>query len=98
MKTISLVVLFFFSSSTVFALETIDGKPSKPYSVISPISSDKGSVDKAFKKLQQKAESLGADALIDWNCEAGQKIRTGLLQLKTLGSSAICEGVAIKWK
>ena len=78
-------------------VEMIDGKPDKPYSIISPISADKDSVEKAYAKLKDKAVKLHADAVIEIECEAGQKVRTGLLQLKTMGSSSVCQGTAIKW-
>lgn len=78
-------------------VEMLEGTPSRPYSIISPISADKGSVEKAYAQLRNKAEKMHADAIMEVECEAGQKIRTGLLQLKTLGSSSVCQGTAIKW-
>lgn len=79
-------------------LEIFDGKPNKPYSLISPISADKDSTDKAFEKLKAKAINLHADAIIDMNCQAGEKIRTGMLQIKTIGTAAVCQGLAVKWR
>lgn len=104
MKKILLVLSLFVS--TAYAAETqpssevevIEGPSNRPYTMLSPISADKDSVDKAFIKLKDKASKLGADAIIGLECRAGEKVRTGFLQIKTIGSSSVCQGVAVKWK
>jgi hypothetical protein len=80
------------------AIEVLTEKPDKPYKILSPLSADKDSVDEAFKRLQQKAIDLKADAIMNLECHAGNKTRSGLLNLKTTGASSVCQGMAIKWK
>jgi uncharacterized protein YbjQ (UPF0145 family) len=97
-KIISAALLITFSSQSAFALEIFEGKPGRKYEMVSPISSDKTNNEKAFADLKKKAEKMGADAIIDMHCKAGEKIRTGLLQVRMLGQSSSCEGTAVKWK
>jgi hypothetical protein len=78
-------------------IEVLNEEPKRPFKMISPISSDKDSVDKAFKKLKEKAFKLNADAIIGLECKAGEKTRAGLLQLKMFGQSSTCQGTAVKW-
>jgi len=97
-KTIHIAILTVFISQSAFALEVIEGKPGRKYEIVSPVSSDKTNNEKAFADLKKKAEKMGADAIIDLHCKAGEKIRTGLLQIRMLGQSSSCEGTAVKWK
>lgn len=85
-------------SNEATEIEVLTEKPDKPYKILSPLSADKDSVDEAFKRLQEKASELKADAIMSLECHAGNKTRTGLLKLKTAGSSSVCQGMAIKWK
>lgn len=98
MKRLICTLIAVLFTQNVFALETIEGKPTKKYSVISPISSNKSSVEKSFADLQKKAEKMGADALINWSCTAPEAINQGLLKIRAFGSSASCQGTAVKWQ
>ena len=108
MKKLILLSIFAFSSAVYASeskpseslkeIEILEGPSNRPYTMLSPISADKDSVDKAFIKLKDKASKLGADAIIGLECRAGEKVRTGFLQIKTIGSSSVCQGVAVKWK
>lgn len=96
--------IIFLCSAYAYAGETqvkpipmIVDHPSRPYTIISPISASKGSTDKAFARLSAKAYKMGADAVIEVSCMAGQKLRTGLLQVRALGSDSVCQGLAVKW-
>ncbi len=80
-------------------VEMIEEKPSRPYSVITPLSSDKSSLEDAYADLRKKAAKLGADAVIEYQCNKGQKMRGGgvfgIGQKVTV--KAGCEGKAVKW-
>jgi uncharacterized protein YbjQ (UPF0145 family) len=85
------------------SIEMIDGATSRGYSLISPISSQKGSVDKAFDDLRKKGAKLGADAVVEIQCSQGMTAQTpqretGLIGLlaKTKVPSQ-CYGKAVKW-
>lgn len=78
-------------------VQIFDVAPSRRYSVLSPVSASKGSTDKAFARMKDKAAKMGADAVIDVKCVAGDKVRAGFLQIRALGSDSVCQGVAVKW-
>jgi len=78
-------------------VEFFEGRPSRAYASLSPLSASKGSVDKAYERLGQKAAKMGANAVIDVKCVAGEKIRTGFLQIRMFGSDSVCQGMAVKW-
>jgi len=98
------------TKSCVESLTVIDGEPSKPYSVISPLSAKANffftnSYDKLFPSLKKKACKLGADALIKYHCyqvsESDGHVYGNKKNVSGWGSSdsvAICDGVAIKWR
>lgn len=98
MKKVIIAICFIFIAQNVFAVEIVEGKPDRKYSVLSPISSNKANSEKAFLDVKNKAEKMGADAIINWSCDAGEAVNRGLLKIRFGGVSAKCEGTAIKWK
>ncbi len=92
------------SSNEAVEIKMIQGTPARAYSVISPISASKSNVEKAFAALKRKGNKLGADAVIQWDCDSERKVtppglaRGGLFGLKRSTVDAACEGIAIKWK
>lgn len=106
----------------------IEGKPKRKYTVLSPISSikrrhgiigrlitgDKDSgIQRAYKDIQKQAEKLGADALIEWSCNAGSVQVVGGSTNSydyngggftngnfsgTAGALPGCQGLAVKWE
>lgn len=78
-------------------VEFFEGRPNRSYAALSPLSASKGSIDKAYERLRDKAAKMGADAVIDVKCVAGEKIRTGFLQIRMFGSDSVCQGMAVKW-
>lgn len=83
---------------SVSEIEVFEGKPGRTYTLISPISADKPSMDKAFLALKQKAQKMGAKAIIDYSCTAGEEVKTGLLKIRTANTDSVCSGQAVKWK
>lgn len=65
--------------------------PNRPYTLLSPLSSVKGSLDKANSSLLKKANKLKADAIVDLDCSM-QQTPTGLLTIV-----GVCTGYAVRW-
>lgn len=87
-----------FAKTDIDSIEIFNETPKKSYSLISPISADKDSMEQAFKRLKEKAADMGADAIINLQCQAGSKTRVGILKIKMVGESSMCQGLAVKWK
>lgn len=96
MKLLILLLVILLQVRPLLAIEVLEERPNKPYSIISPISADAGSADKAFTKLKKKAESLGANAIIDWQCSAQEKLNSPFTF--SIKSPSVCQGTAIKLK
>ncbi len=107
MKTLLILfaILFISLSSNAgdkkdpLTIEMIEGTPTKQFNVITPISSDKSSLEDAYADLRKKAAKLGADAVIEYECDKGSKARGG--GIFGIGHKttikAGCAGKAIKW-
>lgn len=65
----------------------ITEKPQQKYIVISPLSAEGKQMEKIFRKIQKRAKSLKADAVIEWNC-------TQRVSGVTFHN---CSGLAVKW-
>lgn len=79
-------------------IEVFDSKPTRPHTMVSPISADKNNTEAAFEALKVKAVKMGASAIYNWSCQAAQEVKTGLLRIRTANTDSVCQGVAIKWK
>lgn len=98
-RLLSIVILMAVFMGKAHALEAIEGKPTRKYSVLSPISASKGTtVEKSFADMKTKAEKMGADAIINYSCTAGEAVNGGLLRIRLAGTKATCQGTAIKWQ
>lgn len=83
--------------STANAVEILDEKPSKKYSIITMFSIKKNKMEKIIEDMKKKADAVGADAVI-LECKTGESINTGLLKIRIMGSRDACQGTAIKYK
>lgn len=98
MKTFFVVLfLIVFFTSSAFAVELLEEKPTRKYSIVNLYSIKKNKMDKIISEIKKKAEKDGADAVI-FNCTAGKALNAGFLKVRLLGTRDACSATAIKWK
>ena len=71
--------------------------PTRSFRLMTPISEKAKNDQEAFKKMKKNAAKLGADAVVDYECEAVTK---GYVYGGWGGSGAqsVCHGSAVKWQ
>jgi len=82
-------------------IQLIEGEPSKPYSIISPVSADKKRADQAVNAIKKNAAKMGADAIIRLECQSGHTEKVGAYFMGLIPINArinsVCHGIAVKW-
>ena len=84
------------SLESVADIQVFETKPNKPFTLISPLSADKKTVDKAFIALKAKAKKMGANAIMEYGCVAGTEVKSGLLGIRTANTDSVCTAKAIR--
>ncbi len=100
-KLLLLPVLVFFLLPPCFAAEKeedlpplLEGTPTRPYEVLTPVGAGKKDMTEARKQLRREAAKAQAEAVIGVRCEPGGLTRQGLTWFQ---KDAYCRGLAIRY-